>query len=190
MDNILIVSSSEKGKILINELLTANILPQITNISNGSKARRLLIENHSFDLIIINTPLKDEFGHDLALYAAEVTSSGIILIVKSELSDEVSSKVEDYGIFVLSKPISRQLFYQAVKMASTFRKRLLGLKKENFKLQQKIEEIRLIDRAKCILIQYLNMTESQAHYYIEKQAMDMRCNKREIAERILQTYEN
>lgn len=149
-----------------------------------------MIENYSFDLIIINTPLKDEFGHDFALSAAEMTSSGIILIVKSELSDEISSKVEEDGVFILSKPISRQLFYQAIKMTFSFRKRLLGLKKENFKLQKKIEEIRLIDRAKCILIQYLNMTEPQAHHYIEKQAMDMSCNKIEIAERILQTYEN
>ena len=47
----------------------------------------------------------------------------------------------------------------------------------------------MIDRAKCILIQYLNMTEAEAHRYIEKQAMDMRSTKRVIAEGILRTYE-
>ena len=39
------------------------------------------------------------------------------------------------------------------------------------------------------LIQYLSMTESQAHRYIEKQAMDMRLPKRAVAESILNTYE-
>ena len=47
----------------------------------------------------------------------------------------------------------------------------------------------LIDRAKCVLIQVLGMTEPQAHRYIEKQAMDMRVSKRQVAEELLKTYE-
>ena len=66
---------------------------------------------------------------------------------------------------------------------------MAGLRQENVKLQSKIEEIRLVDRAKCALIQYLSMTEEQAHHFIEKQAMDMRTTKREIAEGILKSYE-
>ena len=156
---------------------------------NGSEARRILIEN-SYDIIIINTPLADEFGHDLALYASTNTVSGLILIVKSEIYEEICDRVEDYGILVLSKPLSRQTFYSAVKLVSATQKRLLILEKENMKLQKKIEEIRLVDRAKCVLIQYLNMTEAEAHRYIEKQAMDMRKTKKTIAENILNTYDS
>lgn len=47
----------------------------------------------------------------------------------------------------------------------------MRLKSENERLQEKIAEIRLVDRAKCALIQYADMTEPQAHRYIEKQAM-------------------
>ena len=56
---------------------------------------------------------------------------------------------------------------------------------ENVKLQSKIEEIRLVDRAKCALIQYLSMTEEQAHHFIEKQAMDRCVTRRTVAEEIL-----
>ena len=69
------------------------------------------------------------------------------------------------------------------------RKRVQNLESENHKLQKKIDEIRLVDRAKCILIQYLNMTEPQAHKYIEKQAMNMRQSRLQTAEMILKTYE-
>ena len=65
----------------------------------------------------------------------------------------------------------------------------LGLQNENFKLQTKIEEIRLVNRAKCCLIQYLKFSEPQAHRYIEKQAMDTRQTRKEVAQRILSTYE-
>lgn len=51
-------------------------------------------------------------------------------------------------------------------------------------------EARLIERAKEVLMEYLKMTEAQAHRYIEKQAMDMRITRREVAESILKTYEN
>ena len=53
-----------------------------------------------------------------------------------------------------------------------------------------VREVRLVARAKCILMQYLNMTEAQAHRYIEKQAMDMRLSRLNVAENILKTYES
>ena len=49
--------------------------------------------------------------------------------------------------------------------------------------------MRLVDRAKCALIQYRQMTEPEAHKYIERQAMDTRQSRRRIAEDILQTFE-
>ncbi len=52
-----------------------------------------------------------------------------------------------------------------------------------------MEETKLVNRAKCVLIQNLKLTESQAHRYIEKQAMDTRQTKKEIAQKILTTYE-
>ena len=186
----LIVSGTEKGSNLIEDLMrNTSGISDFFYTRNGSGARRMLIEN-SYDIIIINTPLADEFGHDLALYASTNTVSGLILIVKSEIYEEVCDRVEDYGILVLSKPLSRQTFYSAVKLVSATQKRLLILEKENMKLQKKIEEIRLVDRAKCVLIQYLNMTEAEAHRYIEKQAMDMRKTKKTIAENILNTYDS
>ncbi|MEE1492275.1 MAG: ANTAR domain-containing protein, partial [Massilioclostridium sp.] len=111
------------------------------------------------------------------------------LLVKSELADDISAQVEDFGVLVVSKPLSRQLFYQSIKLVMVTRRRILGLKTENDKLQNKIEEIRLVNRAKCVLIQVLKLTEPQAHRYIEKQAMDLRLTRRAVAENILKTYE-
>lgn len=60
---------------------------------------------------------------------------------------------------------------------------------EDFKLHKKSEEIRTINRAKLALMQYLGFTEQQAHHYLEKQAMDLRCAKIEIALKIIKLYE-
>ena len=55
--------------------------------------------------------------------------------------------------------------------------------------EKKLADTKLIDRAKCMLIQYLGMTEDQAHRQIEKQAMDNRQTKTAIARGILANYE-
>ena len=52
-----------------------------------------------------------------------------------------------------------------------------------------MEDIRVVNRAKWLLIEHLSMTEQDAHYYIEKQAMDTRLSRREVAEHIIRTYD-
>lgn len=188
MDSVLIAARTDKGRNILSELLKAHDFSKITTVKSGSETRRLLSQN-DFGLIVINAPLPDESGEELSLMATEISLAGVILIVNSEIADDVSAKVEDYGVFVLPKPLNRQLFFQSLKLIAASQRRLLGLKHENIKLQQKIEDIRLVDRAKCALIQYLNITEPEAHRYIEKQAMDRRITKREVAESILNSYE-
>ena len=188
LDSVLIVSSSEKSIGLFKELLTNNSYEEIIIAKRGNEARRILIER-DFNLCIINAPLADEFGTELALSIVQKSMLQVMMIVKSELADEVSAKVEDYGVFVVSKPINRQVFWTALKLMRTFRNRIMGLQNENEQLQKKIKDIRYVDRAKCVLIEYLKMTEAEAHRYITKQAMDMRITKREVAMSILKIYE-
>ena len=189
MEHVLVVSSSDKGATMLIELLKMTPYSQVTVAKSGNEARRL-VHQTDFSLVCINAPLSDEFGHELAMITTEQSNAGVILIVKNEQSDAVSAKVEASGVFVVGKPLSRPFFFQAIKLVAASRKRIMGLQTENNKLQTKIEEIRLVNRAKYVLMQYLNMTEPQAHRYIEKQAMDMRVTRREVAEGILKTYES
>lgn len=187
IERVLLVSGGDRGREQIAPLLRQAGL-SLESVTSGGEARRFLLEREP-ELLLINAPLPDEQGRDLALWAADSTSSGVVLVVKSELCDELSAQVEEEGVLVLPKPLSRQLFHQTIRLALASRRRMLGLKKENIQLQNKIEEIRMVDRAKCALIQYLGLTEPQAHRYVEKQAMDRRVTRREIAESILRTYE-
>ncbi len=188
MDSVLIVSNTNTTLGIISDLLNSQPFSRIVTAQNCAEARRDLISDQ-FDLIIVDSPLPDEFGDDFSLYAVEQTDAGIILIVNNDKVYDISPDIEDAGVFVLPKPVSPEFFYQAVKLLIASRKRVQVLENENVKLQKKIDEIRLIDRAKCILIQYLQMTEPQAHKYIEKQAMNLRQSRLQTAESILKTYE-
>lgn len=189
MNAILVVSSSPQGAgLLIDLIKDSSLVSQIDQAQSGSSARRRLIEKE-YALVLINAPLSDEFGHELAVHVSRESASGVVLIVKSELADEVYGHVENDGVLVVSKPVGKALFYQALKLAAASHRRVLGLRGANEKLQNKIEEMRMVDRAKRALIHYLDMTEPQAHRYIEKQAMDLRVTRQDVARNILQAYE-
>jgi len=186
--SVLVVSSSEQGADFIRKLLDSTKYESVTVFKNAGEARRRLIGS-SFDIVIINTPLSDEFGHELAMSTAD-NSSGTILIVKNQVFDEISNKMEKFGIMTLSKPLSAGLFQQTLSLIHATRERVKRVEKENINLRTKIDEIRIINRAKCVLMEYLKMSEPEAHKYLEKQAMDMRSTKYKIAEKILKTYED
>ena len=65
-------------------------------------------------------------------------------------------------------------------------RRLDYLRQENDKLRDKIAQIRLVDRAKCYLIEHKGMSEAEAHRMIEKTAMDTRRDRAEVAAEILE----
>ena len=53
-----------------------------------------------------------------------------------------------------------------------------------------METIRIVNHAKWILINNMKLSENEAHKLIEKQAMDTRRSKRDVAEGIIKTYGN
>ena len=189
MENALIVSNSEKSAASIAEMISAASIREIVALKSCGEAQRLLLER-DFDLAVINAPLRDESGEGLSRHIASKSISQVILIVKSEFFDAVSAICEEDGVLTVSKPVNRAIFWSALKLAVGAQNRLKRVRAENAQLKQKIEDIRVIDRAKCLLISYLNMSEQEAHRYIEKQAMDLRSAKRAVAEGILKMYEN
>ena len=89
-------------------------------------------------------------------------------------------------MLVLAKPFTGVQFRQAVQMAAACYRRLDYLRQENDKLRDKIAQIRLVDRAKCYLIEHKGMSEAEAHRMIEKTAMDTRRDRAEVAAEILE----
>ena len=63
------------------------------------------------------------------------------------------------------------------------------MEKKTVSLEEKMMEIKIVNRAKWTLINSLKMSESDAHRYIEKQAMDRCVSKRVIAEEIIRSYD-
>ena len=190
MVRALVVSSNEKGCESLCTLIQEYEGPNdISFCHSASEARRIVLDQ-DLDLVVVNAPLLDESGEDLALMVTEQSLAGCVLVVRQEYYEQLQSIFCEQGILVISKPIIRQMFFQALGLARSMRRRLTSMQHENETLHQKIEEIKLIDRAKWALIQHLGMDETQAHRHIEKQAMDLRKSRYAVAASILKTYQN
>ena len=188
MESALIISSTEKSLDFLSETLNAALIKQISALRSCGEARRLLLER-DFDLVIINAPLRDETGESLSRHIASKEASQVILIVKNEYHAAISSVCEGDGVLTIPKPVSRDLLWSALMLARSAQNRIKRIQTENAKLKQKIDDIRVTDRAKIILISYMGMSEKEAHRYIEKQAMDARVTRRAVAEGVIKTYE-
>lgn len=189
MESALIISSTDTSVAFFTQLLNAASVKQITAFQSCAEARRILLEC-DFDLVIINAPLRDETGETFARNIASRGLSQVILVVKNEHFDAVSAICENDGVLVVAKPINKSIFWSVLTLAKSAQTRLKRMQAENENLKQKIEDIRIVDKAKWILISHMNMNEQEAHRYLEKQAMDTRVTKRIVAEIILKTYEN
>ena len=188
MESALIISNTEKSFDLISETLKAAFVKQIATLQSCGEARRLLLER-DFDLVIVNAPLHDETGESLSRHIASKGATQVILIVKNEYFDAVSAICEGDGVLIISEPVNKAVFWSALMLAKSAQSRIKKIQIENAELKQKIEDIRIVDRAKWTLVSCGNMSEKEAHRYIEKKAMDLRATKRAIAEGILKTYE-
>lgn len=188
MQRALIVSAGQSSNEYLAKHLNALGYVRPTIVASGGEARRL-VDSNQYSLVIINAPLPDEFGHDLAVHMVEKTLSGVLLLAKAGVIDDVADRIADRGVLILPKPFGGPQFNQMVRLAASTHLRLLDVQAECIRLQERLQQLRLVDRAKCYLIEKKGMTEADAHRYIEKMAMDTRQNRGEVAQSILEESE-
>lgn len=182
--SVLSVAAAEKFHTSLRELLPNGRYDPVHAVYDASEARRRMLET-AYDVILISAPLPDEFGARLAQHAAEHTGAGVLMMVKSEYYSDVSEQLTPCGVLTLQKPTSPQMMLQCMELLCATRERLRRMEQKSASIEDKMAEIRLVNRAKWALIEKRGLTEQEAHRFIEKAAMDRCAPKRVIAEEIL-----
>lgn len=185
--SVLIVSASEKFQSSILSLLPeSSYSPIITAASVGEAERDR--NQRDFDFIFINSPLPDDAGIRFAVDCCRAGGTVAVLFAAAALYEQVLARVAEHGVFVLPRPIPRDAILRGLNWMTAARERLRNYEKKVQPIEEKMEEIRLVNRAKWLLISELKMSEADAHHYITHQAMDRCCSKRTVAEEIIRLY--
>lgn len=170
--SVLVVTKDSKISSPIAQMLVAPLF-DVTICGDFNEARRK-INGMQYKIIIVDSG--DGSDSDFAVDVSDTLSS-VMLLAPLHLFDQISYRAEPYGILTLAKPFDSFYFYNMIKIALAVQAKVQRISSRTVKLKEKMEEIRIVNRAKLLLVQKRNMTEQEAHRFIEKEAMD-RCIKR------------
>ncbi len=185
--SVLIVSAAEKFNSAIPEIFSVPLFSPVNTVNNISAAKRAISER-DFDIVIINSPLPDDYGLRFAIDTVSSYNTVVLFLARAEQYEDAYDKLAEHGVFLLQKPISRAVMDIASGWLISARERIRKTEKKTLSIEEKMNEIRIVNRAKWLLISELKMTEQDAHRYIEKQAMDRCVSRKQIAEEIIKTY--
>lgn len=185
--SILLVSASTSFSTAFSSLLPDLRYNPVHTVSSVSEAKRTITES-DFDFVIINSPLPDDDGTRFAIDTCTKKQAAVLLLVKSDIHNSIHDKVAKHGVFTLPKPTPKPTMIQALYWMESTRERLRQFEKKSLSLDEKMAEIRLVNKAKWLLISELKMNEPDAHKYIERQAMNQCVSKKVVAEDIIKTY--
>lgn len=180
---VLVMTKDSKISSLISAMLIQPLFI-VDNVTDPNEVRRKLYELN-YDIIIVDSG--DGSDTDFAVDISDVSAT-ILLLAPTHLFDQISYRVEPYGILTLTKPFDNFYFYNMIKVAIAVGFKIQKLSSQTMKLKEKMEEIRVINRAKMLLMQDKGFTETEAHHHLEKTAMDNGLKRIAVAQSIIQEY--
>ena len=187
--SLLLITSSQKTAAQYARLLPADRFAPEFNVCSPREAPFVLKET-TYDVIVIDESVPTELGKQLASETSAAGKAHVLLLTDAEGFESAAGDGEKRGFMTLQSPVDPSLLRQSLGMMAASSVRIHELESEAEKLRSKLDEVRVVDRAKLLLIQHLRMTEQAAHRFIEKNAMDQCVDKRTIAEKIIRTYQN
>lgn len=161
---------------------------EIEKVSSEEELLRLLSDKECHFFLLQKHIITSDLGSIIRASERDARLTVLLIPYDDELS-AVRDFAEEKGFFVVPQTVFDIHTEVVFSLMVSSLNRLSALNREKEKLSHKLIENRLVDRAKCILIQHLKLTELQAHKYIERQAMDLRMSREKVAQIILQTYE-
>ena len=124
--SVLVVSAARKFCDAIAPLLPYSEYYPVCYVDNIAAAKRELL-SRSYDLVLINAPLPDDFGTRFAIDICGRADCAVLLVLRSEGYEEVNLKVQPYGVFTLQVPTPVQTLKQGLQWMTAARERLRRL---------------------------------------------------------------
>jgi len=185
--SVLVVSSADNFHNAMAAMLPEVSFQPIVKVQTVAAAQRAVAER-SFDFVIINAPLKDDLGMRFAIDCSTSHNALVLFLIQNEIHGDIYAKVAEHGVFTLPKPMNKQSMDNALRWLLTAKRKLSGAEKKSNKMENKMEEIRLVNKAKWLLISNEGLLEPEAHRFLEKEAMDRCITKKQVAEEIIKKY--
>lgn len=157
----------------------------IDESTDGSAALRNIKTLHP-DLIIADADLQGISGIKLAEILDEEDIAPVIVITSSNEGLWMNSG-QPQNVAFLRRPITKAGLLQTIQLSLISYQKQKQLKDEIKRLKEQLEDRKLIENAKGIIMAKFGMTEKEAHRLLQKKSMDTGTPLRELAKAIILT---
>ncbi len=144
-----------------------------------------LVNEHDPDLVLLDIKMPGIDGLEATRRLTESTRAAIVILTafsQRELIDEAS----DAGAMAyLIKPYQRSDLVPALELALARRREMQALKGKLGEMEARLEERKMIDRAKGRLMDQGGLSEADAFRFLQRGAMSGRRRMIEVAEEVL-----
>ena len=179
---ILVAEDETLIRLDLVEMLTEAGYEVVAQATNGIEAIKFA-EELKPDLSILDVKMPDLDG----ISAAEkIINISPVLMLTAFSQKELVERARDAGVMAyVVKPFTISDLVPAIEIASSRYQQMAALKSEISDLHERLETRKLIDRAKGILMQALNLSEPEAFTWIQRAAMDRRISMKAVAQAVI-----
>lgn len=118
--------------------------------------------------------------------AEQIINIAPVLMLTAYSQRDLVERARDAGAMAyVVKPFTINDLIPSIEIAISRHLQMRTLSQEVANLHERLESRKLIDRAKGILMQALNLSEPEAFSWIQRAAMDRRITMKEVAEAVI-----
>jgi AmiR/NasT family two-component response regulator len=137
------------------------------------------------DLVVLDVKMPKLDGISAAQRIAEQRIAPVVILTAFSQRDLVERARDAGAMAYLVKPFSKTDLVPAIEMAVSRFAELQMLEAEVADLTERLETRKMVDRAKGVLQQQLDLSEPESFRWIQKTAMDLRLSMRQVAEGVI-----
>lgn len=184
--NVLILSDSDSGYEKVAKAVCRETAARVLRANSYPEANNMLTSSPLDALIIAGvTDVQSLF----VLRGSALKHNTAVILLQDTADNKCGYELEEMDVIAIKPQDAPVVLGYVLKTLSVDKKKISGLLNKNTDLLKKIDDIKLVNRAKLVLIQNLGYTEKQAHRHMENQAMNLKITLRAVAMNILKTYE-
>lgn len=140
-------------------------------VGDGGAALKVIFQTEP-DLVIMDSKLPGVQGLGIIRIIEEHRAAPVILLIEPH-EEGLLEEIKDYWVFgCLPKPLSDVQLLPAIEVALANFKKFAQLVEENKRLKRALEERKLVEKAKGIVMEVKGCSEQEAYKYMRKLSMD------------------
>lgn len=158
-------------------------------VEDGRSALKVIFQTEP-DLVLMDARLPGTEGLEIARIIEEHRAAPVILLSESHEQELLEDAKASWIFAFLVKPVSDTQLFSAIEIAVANFRKFMKLEEENRRLKKALEERKLVEKAKGLVMEAKGFSEKEAYKYLQKISMDKCVPIARVARQVINYFNN